>query len=121
MKVSINTPCRDLWPFPIWLGIEVKPVGLLLVIVMTVCRNIMDQTLHSNTKECSVAELRYFTLMSVFSSWTRMLFLSSLYLNFKICGYIKKKRLLQKKEFCKIKGPYWLWQLHILEAGDARM
>ena len=57
----------------------------------------MDQTLHSNTKECSVAELRYFTLMSVFSSWTRMLSLLSLYLNFKICSYIKKKRLLQKR------------------------
>ena len=65
--------------------------------VLQRCRNVMDLVLNNNTKQCSVQEWKYFTLMSIFSSLTGMLSLLSLYLYFKIREKIKKKKSLEKE------------------------
>ena len=64
---------------------------------MQSCHSLFELALQNNTHECSTQEWCYFTLMSVFSSLSGMLSLLSLYLNFKICTYIKKKRGLEKE------------------------
>ena len=57
----------------------------------------MGLALSTNNKECSAAECRYFTLMSIFSSLTGMLLLLSMYLYLKVRAYIKKKQGLEKE------------------------
>ena len=61
------------------------------------CRNVMDLALHNSTSDCNVESWKYFTLMSIFSSLTGMFPLLSLYLYFKICEKIKKKKSLEKE------------------------
>ena len=61
------------------------------------CRQVMELALHTSTQTCNAESWRYFMLMSIFSSLTGIFSLLSLYLYFKICEKIKKKKSLEKE------------------------